>query len=63
METYTARLMQENGVSGPQTTFAAEGDAQAIEHARDWADAQTGKPWDVLTIEDETGHCVEVVME
>lgn len=60
MNAYTARLMQESGVQGPTTQIEAESLEAAAAAARDWAEGQTGHPWDHLTVTDnETREVIE----
>ena len=53
MTTYTYRLSHESVVIGPRVVREHPDLKAAIADAREWADGQTGHPWDHLTIEDE----------
>jgi len=47
-----ARLMQDTGVKGPAATIEIPDDREGQDKAAlAWAAAQTGHPWDSLTIE------------
>jgi len=50
---FTARLMQDSGVTGPSCGITAETLNDAAREARLWSLSQTGHPWDTLTLTDE----------
>ena len=52
------RLMQEDGVIGPEASLEISEDTKVNEIqalAREWACGQTGWPWDVVTWETDDG--------